>query len=127
MLVIINITYVFHVVLDAVLLQVGRCLCSVKPLCGVQVGFLKVVPVNLQFVLWIRTQVHWWDRRTQTVTESAVFCFFLTPLLDIYSRTVEVRVNLMDRFEITIMSIFLLVPIYVSTHISKKVFFSVFR
>lgn len=46
-------TYVFHVVLDAVLLQVGRCLCSVKPLCRIQVGFLKVIPVDLQLVLWV--------------------------------------------------------------------------
>lgn len=47
------VAYIFHVVLDAILLQVGRCLCSVKPLCGVQVGFLKVIPVDLQLVLWV--------------------------------------------------------------------------
>lgn len=51
-------TYIFHVVLDAVLLQVGRSLRSVKPLCGVQVRLLKVIPVDLQLVLWVRTQVH---------------------------------------------------------------------
>lgn len=56
-------TYIFHIVLDAVLLQVGWSLCSVKPLCGVQVGFFKVIPVDLQLVLWVRTQVHWWHRR----------------------------------------------------------------
>lgn len=56
--------YIFHIVLDTILLQVRRCLCSVKPLCGVQVRLLKVIPVDLQLVLQVRAQVHWWDWRT---------------------------------------------------------------
>ncbi len=47
------VAYIFHVVLDAVLLQVGRSLCPVKPLCRVQVRFFKVIPVDLQLVLWV--------------------------------------------------------------------------
>lgn len=55
-------TYIFHVVLDTVLLQVGRRLSSVEPLCRVQVGFLKVIPVDLQLVLRVRAEVDWWER-----------------------------------------------------------------
>lgn len=43
--------YIFHVVLDSVLLQVGGGLCSVEPLGGVHVGLLKVLSVNLQLVV----------------------------------------------------------------------------
>lgn len=52
------ITHIFHVVLDSVLLQVGRRLCSVEPLGRVHVRLLKVVPVDLQLVVRVGTQVH---------------------------------------------------------------------
>lgn len=52
------ITYIFHVVLDSVLLQVGRRLCSVEPLGRVHVCLLKIVPVDLQLVIGVGTQVH---------------------------------------------------------------------
>lgn len=50
--------YIFHVVLHAILLQVRGRLCPVESLSGVQVCFFKVVPVDLQFVLGVRAQVH---------------------------------------------------------------------
>lgn len=52
------ITHIFHVVLDSVLLQVGRRLCSVEPLGRVHVCLLKIVPVDLQLVVGVGTQVH---------------------------------------------------------------------
>lgn len=51
-------SYIFHVVLDSVLLQVGRRLCSVEPLSGIHVSLLKVVSVDLQLVVGVGTQVH---------------------------------------------------------------------
>lgn len=60
----VTVTYVFHVVLNAVLLQVGRCLRSVEPLSRVQVGLLKVFPVDLQLVIGVRTKVDWWEKRS---------------------------------------------------------------
>lgn len=50
--------YIFHVVLHAILLQVGGRLCPVESLSGIQVRLLKVVPVDLQFVLRVGAQVH---------------------------------------------------------------------
>lgn len=55
--------YIFHVVLDTVLLQVGRGLGSVEPLCGVQISLFEVIPVDLQLVLRVRTKVDCWERR----------------------------------------------------------------
>lgn len=51
-------THIFHVVLDPVLLEVGRCLSSVEPLSRVHVRLLKVVPVDLQLVIRVGAQVH---------------------------------------------------------------------
>lgn len=51
-------THIFHVVLYPILLEVGGCLCSVEPLCGIHVCLLKVVPVDLQLVIWVGAQVH---------------------------------------------------------------------
>lgn len=51
-------THIFHVVLNAVLLQVRRCLSLVESLCGIQIGFLKILSVDLQFVISIGAQVY---------------------------------------------------------------------
>lgn len=51
-------THIFHVVLDAVLVEVGRCLSSVEPLGGVHVCLLKVVSVDLQLVFRVGAQVY---------------------------------------------------------------------
>lgn len=51
-------THIFHIVLDPILLEVGRCLSSVEPLSRIHVCFLKVVPVNLQLVFRVGAQVH---------------------------------------------------------------------
>lgn len=52
-------THIFHIVLHAVLLQVRRCLSLVEPLCGIQIRFLEILSVDLQFVVSIGAQVHW--------------------------------------------------------------------
>ena len=56
-------THIFHVVLDSILLKVGRCLCSVEPLSRIHIRLLKVVPVDLQLVVGIGAQVHCSDRK----------------------------------------------------------------
>lgn len=58
-------THIFHVVLDSVLLKVGRRLRSVEPLSRIHVGLLEVVPVDLQLVVGVGAQVHCSDRKTK--------------------------------------------------------------
>lgn len=55
-------THIFHVVLDSVLLEVSRCLCSIEPLCRIHISLFKVVPVDLQFVIRVGAQVHCWQK-----------------------------------------------------------------
>lgn len=51
-------THIFHIVLDPILLEVGGCLCPVKPLSRIHICLLKVVPVDLQLVIRVGAQVH---------------------------------------------------------------------
>lgn len=55
-------THIFHVVLDSILLQVGRSLRSVEPLSRIHIRLLKVVSVDLQLVVGVGAKIHCSDR-----------------------------------------------------------------
>lgn len=62
-------THIFHIVLDPILLEVGGCLCPVKPLSRIHICLLKVVPVDLQLVIRVGAQVHCQKRKKEKKTQ----------------------------------------------------------